>query len=84
VSNNTVILALENCHLIRLNLLHPEELEGTYSSLYHISILKAFLMRLSDIDIARKSDDQIYKIFLDPTGSHLIISLGKVCRAVTS
>eukprot|EP01126_Amoeba_proteus_P016273 TRINITY_DN17500_c0_g1_i2.p1 TRINITY_DN17500_c0_g1~~TRINITY_DN17500_c0_g1_i2.p1 ORF type:complete len:535 (+),score=91.80 TRINITY_DN17500_c0_g1_i2:819-2423(+) len=52
-SNNVLIIAIDNGHLIRLNLLDPAELE--------------------DIEITRSVP--INKIFLDPTGFHLLICL---------
>src|SRR4051812_9473883 len=55
VCSNILVMALQNGHIIRLNLKTPEELE--------------------DIEITRKAEEKIHKIFLDPTGSHLIISM---------
>lgn len=55
VSSDLLVMALANCHIIRLNLKNPEELE--------------------DIEISRRPEDRIHKLFLDPSGSHLIISL---------
>eukprot|EP01113_Clastostelium_recurvatum_P023090 TRINITY_DN2761_c0_g1_i3.p1 TRINITY_DN2761_c0_g1~~TRINITY_DN2761_c0_g1_i3.p1 ORF type:complete len:987 (-),score=308.24 TRINITY_DN2761_c0_g1_i3:8-2968(-) len=55
VCNEMLVMALNNNHIIRLNLESPQDLE--------------------DIEISRRSEDKIHKIFLDPTGSHLLISM---------
>jgi len=55
VCSNIIVMGLENCHLLRLNLVCPQELE--------------------DIEIPHCMDNVIHKLFLDPFGLHLIVSL---------
>ena len=55
VSNNRLVMALANGHIIRLDLDRPEDLE--------------------DIPVVPKKAEDIYKIHLDPTGNHLLISM---------
>ena len=57
VSNNKLVVAMANNVLIRINLLHAQDIE--------------------EIDISRHcpSDTKVFKLFLDPSGSHLLVSL---------
>lgn len=68
-SNSVLVMALVNSHLIRLNLKEESELEGDflfYSGHFYVS--------LKEIEISKKPFD-IHKIFLDPTGTHVLIAM---------
>lgn len=55
ICSGILVMALNNGHIIRLDLKNPEELE--------------------DIEITKKNEDQIYRLFMDPSGSHLLIAM---------
>jgi hypothetical protein len=50
-----------------LNLKNPSDLEGKTD--------KVLCSKRLDIEISKRPEDQIHKLFLDPFGNHLIISL---------
>ncbi len=80
VSNDVVIMGLANGHLMRLRLDAPLDIEGKF---FHItpfcvhvfSTVYSLNSFSTDIEFARKGQDQIHKLFLDPTGNSLIISM---------
>lgn len=56
VSNSKVIIALANCHVLRLSL------DGDGAA-------------IETIPVTKKQGDQIHRVFMDPTGTHVIISM---------
>jgi len=70
VCSNLIIMAIENGTLHRLHLSRPQDVK---CRILFVSKLKiSFLLRYTDIEVTK---EPIHKIFLDPTGKFLIISV---------